>query len=125
MFKQYGRRKMVEFEFRPWRKVIIHELMEFPLEHFIFQSSQGIQPGGTGRPIMWSNGLVFTTFLLQPTEDVVKEQLQGIVHWAFLHFGRMDKYQREVKGNNRIRIPVIDVSNHSIFGPMSNWIKTK
>ena len=92
---------MVEFEFKPWKKVIIHELMEFPLEHFIFQSSQGIQPGGTGRPIMWSNGLVFTTFLLQPTEDVVKEQLQGIVHWAFLHFGRAKIIQRRCVAHSR------------------------
>jgi hypothetical protein len=116
---------MVEFEYRPWKKIIIHEIMEYPLEYFFFQSTQGIPKGGMGRPLMWSNGVLFSSFFIQTSEEVVKQQLQGIVHWASLHFSRMEKYQQEIKRDNRIKIPILNVSNHAIFGPMSNWIKKR
>ena len=60
---------------------------------------------------------------MQPTEDVVKDQLQGILHWVTLSFGYMEQYQNEFRTKDRIRVPVVDVSKHRIFGPLSEWLK--
>jgi hypothetical protein len=114
---------MVEFEYRPWKKIIIHELVEYPLDFFIMQASENVSKGGTGRPILWSNGIVLTSYIMQPTEDVVKDQLQGILHWVTLSFGHMEQYQSEFRTKDRIRVPVVNVSNHKIFGPLSKWLK--
>jgi hypothetical protein len=114
---------MVEFEYKPWKKIIIHEIMEYPLEYVLFQSTQGVPQGGVGRPLMWSNGVLFSSFVLQPSPDVIKKQLEGIIHWSSLLFSKMEKYQPEIKRDKRIKIPIINVSNHTIFGPMSNWVK--
>ena len=114
---------MVEFEYRPWNKIIIHELVEYPLDFFIMQASEKVSKGGVGRPILWSNGLVLTSFIMQPTEDVVKDQLKGILHWVTLSYGHMEQYQSDFRTKDRVRVPVVDVSNHRIFGPLSSWLK--
>ena len=116
---------MVEFKYEPWKKVVIHEVVQYPMDYFILQASQGIRKGGFGRPLMWSNGILFTSFIIQPTEEVVKEQLLGSVHWASLHFGEMKKYQKEYKTPGNVTVPIVDVSSHGIFGPMANWVKDK
>ncbi len=116
---------MVEFEYQPWKKIIIHEIVEYPLEYFINSATIGIKKGGIGRPLRWSNGLILISTSFQPTEDVIKEQLQGIIHFTSLHYSRMPKFQREVTGADRIRIPIMNLSNHAVFGPMAKWIKEK
>lgn len=114
---------MVEFEYQPWEKIIIHEIVEYPMEFFFTQATLGIPEGGVGRPLNWSNGIVFINTVVQPTEDVIKEQLKGIIHWASLYFGRMRKYQKEIKRERSVTVTIIDLSNHSVFGPMAKWLK--
>ena len=81
--------------------------------------------GGRSAPLRWTNGLIFLTQPLPPTEDVIKEQIQGTIHWSSLHFARMRGYQKEVKRGRSVTVPVIDLSNHDIFGAMADWIKEK
>jgi hypothetical protein len=114
---------MVRFEYQPWKKIIIHEIVEYPLEYFINNSTIGIKKGSIGRPIIWSNGLIFISTTFQPTEDVIKEQLQGIIHFTSLHYCKMPEYQREITATNRIRVPLRNLSHHAVFGPMAEWIK--
>ena len=114
---------MVRFNYQPWEEVVIHEAVEYPLEYFFTQATLGIPEGGVGRPLIWSNGLIYRINAIQPTEDVIKEQLQGIIHWSALHFGQMPEYQNEVTRAGRVRVPIINMSNHTVFGPMAEWIK--
>jgi hypothetical protein len=114
---------MVEFEYRPWKKIIIHEIVEYPIEYFVIQASENAPKGGVGRPLLWSNGIVFSSYLMQPTEEVVKDQLQGIMHWVTLNYCHLEEFQKEFRGKDRVRVPVVDVSNHNLFGPFSKWLK--
>ena len=114
---------MVEFEYRPWKKIVVHEMVEYPLDFFVIQSSENVPKGGVGRPLLWSNGLVFSSYLMQSTDDVVRDQLKGIMHWVTLNYGHMKEFQRELKTKGRIRVPVVDVNNHVIFGPLGRWIE--
>ena len=50
---------MVEFEHKPWKKVIVNEVVKFPLQHFLSTHSLGVQQGGVGVPLAWVSGLVF------------------------------------------------------------------
>jgi hypothetical protein len=116
---------MVKFNYQPWEEIIVHEIVEYPLEYFFTQATLGIPEGGVGRPLTWSNGLIYRVKAIQPTEDVIKEQLQGIIHWSALHYARMPKYQKQVTRAGRIRVPIVEMSNHTVFGPMVDWIKEK
>ena len=114
---------MVEFEYQPWKKIIAHEVVKFPLQHFLSQQSLGVQQGGVGRPITWADGIIFLKGGLPDTDEVVKDKLNGILHWNFLQYTILEKYQPEFKVAGNIRIPVIDVSDNETFKKMVVWIK--
>lgn len=33
---------MVEFEYQPWKKIVVHEVVKYPIEFFLSQHSLGI-----------------------------------------------------------------------------------
>lgn len=114
---------MVEFEYVPWGKIIVHEVVKYPLEHFLATHSLGVQAGGVGRPLNWADGFVFEHKSMPPTEDIVREQIQGRLHWNALTYGTMDEYEEVLERPGRIRIPIIDLSQNAIFQKMAEWIK--
>ena len=115
--------KMVEFEYSPWKKVIVHEVTKFPLDYFISGASYGVQPGGVGRPLTWADGLIFAKGGLPDSDEIVKEKLQGDLHWNHLHYAIMEKFKPEIKVEGNIRIPIINASDNVIFREMASWIK--
>lgn len=114
---------MVEFEYKPWKKIIIHEIVKFPLEHFLSTHSLGVQQGGVGRPLLWVDGIVFGKNVFRDTDDIIREKLEGKIHWSSLNYGILEKCQSEFKVEGNIRIPVIDLSGNKVFKEMAQWIK--
>ena len=114
---------MVEFEYQPWKKVIVHEVVKFPLGHFLSAHSLGIQQGQVGIPLFWADGIVFDKNVFRDTDDIIKEKLEGKVHWSSLNYVVMQKYQPEFKVEGNIRIPVMNVSDNAVFKKMAEWIK--
>ena len=114
---------MVEFEYHPWEKIIVHEIAEHKVDDLMNMQVQGVTEGGTARPINWSNGILFLHMNMQPTEDVIREQIQGTVHWSGLYYARMPKYVSSVVRAGKITVPIINFSNHIIFKPMAIWLK--
>ena len=114
---------MVEFELQSWKKIIIHEVVKFPLQHFLSGHSLGVSEGGIGRPLFWVDGIIFDRTGLPDTDDIIREKLEGKLHWNFLHYTILEKYQPEFKVAGNIRIPVIKVSDNETFKEMTKWIK--
>ena len=115
---------MVEFEYQPWKKIIIHEVVKFPLQHFLSTHTLGIQQGGIGRPLVWVKGIIFEKGGIPDTDDIVKEKVEGKLHWNYLHYAILEKYQPEFKiTQGNIRIPVVNVSKNRIFREMAEWVK--
>lgn len=113
---------MVEFEYQPWNKIVVHEVVKYPIEHFIERHSIG-REGGIGQPLRWANGLVYEFGAVRPTDEVINEQLKGTIHWSHLHYGVLDKYRQELDAPRSVKIPLINMSYHHIFSAMANWIK--
>lgn len=118
-----GSISMVEFEYQPWKKIIVHDVMKFPLEHFKSTHSLGVQQGGVGIPLIWADGIVFDKNVFRDTDDIIKEKLEGKVHWSSLSYAIMEKYQSEFKVEGSIRIPVMNVGDNVVFRKMAEWIK--
>ena len=114
---------MVEFEYQPWKQIIVHDVTKFSKEHLITSHSLGVQQGGVGRPIMWVNGFLFEFRTFRDTDDIIKDKLEGKVHWTFLHYAILEKFQSEFKVEGNIRIPVIDSSDNETFQEMASWIQ--
>jgi len=114
---------MVEFEHQPWKKIIVHEVVKYPIEFFITQHSLGVEPRGIGGSLNWADGVVFDIGHFRDTDDVIREKLEGKLHYSSVIYGLLEKYQSEFEVAGNIRIPVIDVSHNKIFKEMATWIK--
>jgi len=116
---------MVEFEYQPYSKVIIHDIVKIPLNTYIAQRTIGLPDGGVAMPMRWVNGITFDIAFVQPTDDIVNEQLKGITHWALLSYADMEEYVESIRGDRAIKIPVIKVQGSSLFKELADWLKTE
>lgn len=115
---------MVEFEYQPWKKIVVHEVVKLTLEHFLSTHSLGVKAGGIGRPLLWADDVIFDKGGFRDTDDIIREKLEGKVHWTALNYTVLEKHQPEFKVAGNIRIPVINVSDNKVFKEMAAWIKS-
>lgn len=73
--------------------------------------------------MVWVDGIIFDKGGLPDTDEVVRDKLNGILHWNFLHYTILEKYQPEFRVEGNIRIPVVNVSDNETFKEMAVWIK--
>jgi hypothetical protein len=115
---------LVKVTFRPWEEVVIHESIRYNLEDLVRQSSIGVQPGGLAPPLQWAEGVAFRAVTMPPTDDVVKENLTGKVHWGAVQWALMPKYQLVIPISDiNAKIPIIDVSANTILCDVAKALK--
>lgn len=114
---------MVEFEYQPYSKVIIHEIIKIPLEIIITSRTLGVPDGGVAQPIRWANGFTLDIGFIQPTDEVINQQLKGITHWAALTYAEMEEFKDVIQGDRAIRIPVIKAEGKT-FNALGDWLRS-
>lgn len=107
---------MVKVTFKPWEEVVIHEVIQYSLEDLIKLQSLGVQPGGLTAPLQWAEGVLFRPAGMAPTDDVIKEQLQGKIHWASVTWAFMPEYKNVILIKDiNAKIPIVNVSKSAIL----------
>ncbi len=115
---------MVEIVYQPWKTIVIHEVFPYSIEMLVNLQGLGVPSGQLGSPIYWANGIALVHINLANAEEVLKEYLQGTIHWRNLFFAYMPKFQSITmipEGN--VRIPFIDVSNIKKYIEVAEWLK--
>ena len=115
---------MVKITYDPWKEIIIHEVFQYDLPELVNLQGLGVPSGQLGSPIYWSNGVAYVHLNMPNTEEVLKEYLQGRIHWRNLFFAFMPKYQNVIlipEGN--VRIPIINVSKNEKYSDVAEWLK--
>ncbi len=115
---------MVEVVYQPWKKIVIHEVVEYALNDLVKLQSLGVEPGGLGDFLLWADGIAFSSSTMLETKDVVKEKLEGIIHWSSVEWARMPEFKEVIliKETN-VKVFVINVSGHPIYRAVSGWLK--
>jgi hypothetical protein len=115
---------MIKVTIKPWEEVIIHESIQYTLDDFIKLCSMGVQPGGLANPLHWAEGIVFRFTPMPPTDDVIKEQLAGKIHWSAIEWALMPKYQQVIMiGDINAKIPIVNVSATVILRDVIIFLK--
>jgi len=119
-------KNLVKITYAPWQEIIIHEVIEYPLEEFIHIRSVGVPTGGLGNPLVWAEGVVFSRSVMPPSPDMIKENLEGRVHLSAVEWAPMPQFQRfvEIK-ETKVRIPIINVASNAVMLQVAKWLKTQ
>jgi hypothetical protein len=107
---------LVKVTFKPWDEVVIHESMYYSFEDLVKLVSLGVQPGGLAQPLQWAEGVAFIPTGMPPTDEIIKEQLLGRIHWNSLSWALMSKYASFIPIKDiSAKIPIVDVSANTIL----------
>jgi hypothetical protein len=90
---------MTRITYRPYDEIIIHEiremeineLMETLISQLLAQGQAGVTPVAN-----WVDGVAFYVGNFQETPEIIKEKLEGRIHWGFVGFARAS-FQTEKK----------------------------
>jgi hypothetical protein len=115
---------LVKVTFKPWEEIVIHESICYPLEDLMKLCSIGVQPGGLAVPLQWAEGVVFRFMAMPPTDDVVKEQLEGKIHWSVVEWALMPECKDVVLIKDiNAKIPIINVSSTAVLCEVARALK--
>ena len=113
----------MEISIEPWKKLVIHEVIEYSFEDWVTQIAFSSKTAGGAIPtINWTNGVVFQSFNFPDTNIIVEEKIKGILHWSSVMFALKEKYERQIIKDNAT-INLIDVSVNDIFKELANKLK--
>ncbi len=117
---------MVKIIYEPWKTIVIHDIVQYDLRMLIHLHGLGVQAGQLGRPLKWANGIAFDNIPMPPSEEIIKDQIQGKIHWSGLSFAFMPKHKQMIEiPEGKIRIPILNLSNNMIFRDMAEWVKKR
>jgi len=117
----------LKINYVPYQELTIHEILSQDNDAF-FQDvvRQSIGPQGYMVPsINWIDGIAFITHPMAPTEDVVKENLNGKIHYAAVVFTRTPfKDEVEVKiGGQPFPVRLRKADNNPTFVELVEYLK--
>lgn len=113
----------MDIEIQPWKKLVIHEVIEYKFEEWANQIAFNAKSSGGGIPTMqWVDGIVFSPVTFPITNEVTKEQIAGTLHWSSVSFAIKEKFEKQIVQDNAT-INLIDVSVNKIFRDLAVTLK--
>ena len=113
----------MDISVEPWKKLIIHEVIEYKFDDWVKQIAFSTRTSGGGIPTMqWTNGIVFSPANFPTTNVTIEEQLKGILHWSSVSFAIKDKFEKQIVKENAT-INLVDVSVNEIFKELAVNLK--
>lgn len=117
---------MVKISTAPIKEVVVHEFIQIDLDDLM---RSRITPQGN-MPLYWCDGILFTFTSMPWTRDVVRDYLEGKIHWIEVTFTKLDKYQEVLTLNDEhykaeMKIRVIDTRKSQVHKDFTKWLKTQ
>jgi hypothetical protein len=122
---------MTKFTYKPWSEVVIHEIIESkPEDLFSSIVRQTIASSGVGitPSVNWVDGIAFVESQFADSDEVVREKLNGVVHYSSVEFARVPEYRSEVQvnvGGGLYPIRLQKVDTNPIFVELARYLKER
>jgi hypothetical protein len=114
----------MEISIEPWKKLVIHEIIEYRFEDWVKQIAFSSKTSGGGIPTMqWINGIVLLPVNFAATDSVMQEELKGILHWSSVSFAIKEKFENQIVIDNAT-INMVDVSANETYSKLVDELKS-
>ena len=113
----------MEISIEPWKKLVVHEVVEYTFDDFVYQTIESAQATGTGiRNLNWACGVAFQAHVFPDTDAIIQEKLNGTIHYASVTFAIKEKFEKQVIKDNAT-INFVDASINEIFNELATKLK--
>ncbi|HYC11636.1 MAG TPA: hypothetical protein VEC02_03140 [Nitrososphaerales archaeon] len=118
---------MVKVRYEPYTDLIVHEIVEQDSEVFFEDMVRQAlsNPAHVEPTINWAEGVAFVVAPMPPTEDVVRENLGGKIHYASVMFTRTP-YQGQVPvriGSQNYSARLRKAENNHTLAGLARYLK--
>ncbi len=122
---QYYSRNMVTIRHQPINEIIIHELVKVnSIEDFLNIKTNNIPLGNSAPPARWADGILYEPQGFPPTPEIIKDQIEGKIHFAAIEYTEMSQYKPYLKNStNNVLLPIIDMSHNAATKQIALWLK--
>jgi hypothetical protein len=119
---------LVKITYTPYTEIVVHEIIERDNQSFFEDMVRQTLAGQVhAEPsVNWIDGVAFAISPMPPTEDIIKENLGGKVHYAAVLFTRMDyKNQFIVRlGNQDYNVRLRKADDNPTMTELSHFLKS-
>jgi type I site-specific restriction-modification system R (restriction) subunit len=113
---------MTKITFKPWEEIVIHETIKRRLKDLVKLKTLYFKKGQTSEIFLWAEGVVFVRTPMPPSDDVIRDQLKGVIHYSSVEFAKMPKYKRAIMSEG-ITVPIVDVSDTPALREVAKELK--
>lgn len=113
---------MTKITFQPWEEIIVHETTKRDLKDLVKLKTLYFKSGQIAELFLWAEGVVFMRAPMPPTDDVVRDQLKGVIHYSSVEYAKMPKYRKTIVSEG-ITVPVVDVSDTPALRDLARALK--
>jgi hypothetical protein len=116
---------LVEIEYTPWVKIVIHEVTEYPHDQFFedimrlfLTKNDQVEP-----VINWIDGIAYLIYSMPETEDVISDKMRGIIHFSSVSFTKIDynaHYPIDITGH-QYTVAMRKAENNEILSELVRW----
>ncbi len=115
----------MEILIEPWKRLIIHEVIEYKFDDWVKQIAFSTRTSGGGIPTMqWAKGIVFSPLNFPTTNSVAEEQMKGNLHWSSVSFAIKEKFETQIV-KDQATINLVDVSANETFNKLADELKSR
>lgn len=116
--------QMTKITFQPWAEIIVHETIKRDLKDLVKLKTLYFKTGQITEVFLWAEGVVFVRTPMPPTDDVVRDQLKGVIHYSSVEYAKMPKYRKTIVSGG-ITVPVVDVSETRALRDVARELKKR
>ncbi len=115
---------MAKVTYSPLKEIVVHEYVMVDTEDLL---RERVTPAGN-MPLYWCDGVLFSFSSMPWTKDIVRDYLDGRIHWAEVHYAKMDRYVPVMDLHDEnysagLKIRVIDTSRSALHCDFAKWLK--
>jgi hypothetical protein len=114
---------MTKITIKPWEEIVVHETIKRELKELIERRTWYLKGGQLAESLAWAEGVVFMRVGLPPTEEVIKDQMKGIIHFSSIEFAEMPKYRKTIVVSAGKTVPIVNVSETVALKDLATELK--
>jgi hypothetical protein len=114
--------QMTKITFKPWEEIVIHETIKRELKDLVRLKTLYFKKGQISEVFLWAEGVVFLRTPMPPSDDVIRDQLKGVIHYSSVEFAKMPKYKSAIMSEG-VTVPIVDVSDTPALREVAKELK--
>lgn len=115
---------MVEIEYKPVQKIIVHEIIKNTYDEFLDNFAIPQPPNVPPAMARWIDGVLFMFKGYPPSQEILQDNIQGTIHWELVNFTEKENFETPLM-NPRTNgtLEVKDNSANTAVADFIRWLK--